>query len=155
MARYYFDSSALIKYYRNEPGSPEVQRMLADRGSAHLISRLTLTEILSGLAKNVRMGFLADSEYLPLLHRLRADVKHRLVRPMRMLNVQFRTAGDLIAKHGMTRQLRTLDAIQLAVALHFHQASPLDGFVCADQRLCDVAALEGLCVINPERPEHP
>jgi hypothetical protein len=26
---------------------------------------------------------------------------------------------------------------------------PIDHFICADQRLCDVAILEGLNVINP------
>ena len=49
----------------------------------------------------------------------------------------------------MSRQLRTLDAIQLAVALHFHRSFPLDHFVCADRRLCDVARLEGLSVVQP------
>ena len=52
----------------------------------------------------------------------------------------------------MTRQLRTLDAIQLAVALRLHQAAPIDRFVFADQRLCDVATVEGLAVFNPEQP---
>jgi Arc/MetJ-type ribon-helix-helix transcriptional regulator len=28
----------------------------------------------------------------------------------------------------------------------------IDQFVCADQRLCDIALLEGLAVVNPERP---
>ncbi|HZW30431.1 MAG TPA: hypothetical protein VFF52_06950 [Isosphaeraceae bacterium] len=49
----------------------------------------------------------------------------------------------------MSRQLRTLDAIQLAAALHPHRSFPVDHFVCADQRLCDVAILEGLAVITP------
>jgi hypothetical protein len=52
----------------------------------------------------------------------------------------------------MSRQLRTLDAIPLAVALQLHQSVPMDHFVCADPRLCDVAILEGLAVINPEPP---
>ena len=49
----------------------------------------------------------------------------------------------------MSRTLRTLDAIQLAVALHFHRSFRLDQFVCADQRLCDVATSEAPKVINP------
>jgi hypothetical protein len=48
------------------------------------------------------------------------------------LNAHYQLAGDLIGKHAMSRQLRTLDAIQLAVALHFHRSFPLDHFVCAD-----------------------
>ncbi len=46
----------------------------------------------------------------------------------------------------MSRPLRTLDALQLAVALHFHRTANLDGFVCADRRLSEVARLEGLTV---------
>jgi hypothetical protein len=52
--------------------------------------------------------------------------------------------------HRLVRQIRSLDALQLSVALQLHEAAPIDHFVCADQRLCDVAVLEGLAVINPE-----
>ena len=60
-----------------------------------------------------------------------------------ILNCISTSAGDLIGSHGLTRQLRALDAIQLAVALRVHRTTPLDHFVCADQRLCDVAVLRG------------
>jgi predicted nucleic acid-binding protein len=150
MARYFLDSSALIKYYHDETGSPEVRRILGEAGSEHFIARLTWVEILSGLAKKVRMGVIPSADYGQLERRFRADVNRRLLRPMRMLNAHFATAGDLIGTRGLGRQLRALDAIQLAVALQFHRTTPLDYFVCADQRLCDVATLEGLGVINPE-----
>ncbi len=64
----------------------------------------------------------------------------------------FEVAGELIGKYGLSRQLRTLDAIQLAVALDLHRASPIDHFVCSDQRLCEIAVFEGLNVIDPELP---
>src|SRR5271157_1282467 len=56
----------------------------------------------------------------------------------------------LIAKYGKTRQIHTLDAIQLAVALSIQAPAPIDHFVCSDQRLCNIALIEGLAVINPE-----
>ena len=152
MPRYFLDSSALIKYYHNEPGSPEVQRILGEVASKHFISRLAWTEILSRLAKKVRTGVLTIPDYAPLQRRFRADINQRRLRPMRMLNAHFEAAGDLIGSHGLSHQLRTLDAIQLAVALHLHHFSPLDHFVSADQRLCDIAILEGLAVLNPEFP---
>jgi predicted nucleic acid-binding protein len=150
MARYFFDSSALIKYYHDETGSPTVERILREAHSEHLIARLTWVEILSGLAKRVRMATIAPSDYGHLERRFRADVRQRLLRPIRMLNAHFTSAGELIGSHGLTRQLRALDAIQLAVALRVHRTTPLDHFVCADQRLCDAAVLEALAVINPE-----
>jgi hypothetical protein len=73
-------------------------------------------------------------------------------RVFRLLNAHFDRARDLIANHGLHRQIRTLDALQLSVALHIHQITPIDYFVCNDQRLCDVASVEELAVINPEKP---
>ncbi|MFI5454369.1 MAG: type II toxin-antitoxin system VapC family toxin [Isosphaerales bacterium] len=67
-------------------------------------------------------------------------------------NAHYQLACTLIGQHGMTGQLRTLDAVQLAVALRLHQIAPIDQLVCADQRLCDIASLEGMAVINPEQP---
>jgi predicted nucleic acid-binding protein len=55
---------------------------------------------------------------------------------------------QLIERHFRIR-LRTLDALQLAVALALSHQGTLDHFVCADQRLCDTATEEGLSVINP------
>jgi hypothetical protein len=52
----------------------------------------------------------------------------------------------------MSRQLRTLDGMQLATALRVHRAIFIDAFVCADQRLCEIATLERLTVIDPEQP---
>jgi predicted nucleic acid-binding protein len=151
MPRYFFDSSALIKYYHNEPGSPEVERILGEVASERFISRLAWVEILSGLAKKVRSGVLTVLDYAALQRRFRADINLRLLRPVGMLNAHFEAAGGLIGSHGLSRQLRTLDAIQLAVALRIHRSAPLDHFVSADQRLCDIATLEGLSVINPEQ----
>jgi hypothetical protein len=48
------------------------------------------------------------------------------------------------------RSLRTLDALQLSVALALHRRVTLEAFVCADQGLCSVAQEEGLRIINPE-----
>jgi hypothetical protein len=51
MARYFLDSSALIKYDHYETGFTEVERILREAHSERLIARLTWVEILSGLAK--------------------------------------------------------------------------------------------------------
>jgi len=43
-----------------------------------------------------------------------------------------------------------LDALQLAVALELRHQKLVDDFVAADTILCEIAALEGFSVINPE-----
>ncbi|HWE38919.1 MAG TPA: type II toxin-antitoxin system VapC family toxin [Isosphaeraceae bacterium] len=149
MPRLYFDTSALVKFYHVEAGTDEVRRLLGEPGVESFIARLATVEMLSGFASKVRVGAFTSEDYDRLRRRFLADVRKRLVRPIRVLNVHFQAAGELIGKHAMSRQLRTLDALQLAVALHFHRAFPIDHFVCSDQRLCDVAALEGLAVVQP------
>lgn len=64
----------------------------------------------------------------------------------------FRDARQLLIKHGPTETLRTLDALQLSVAIQLRQGGLVAVFVAADQRLCRVAALEGFAVANPEHP---
>jgi predicted nucleic acid-binding protein len=152
MPRYFFDTSALVKRYHAENGTPEVQRRLAEPGAECVISRLATVEMLSGFAGKVRTGVFSVTANGRLRSQFLADVKRRVVQPIRIVNAHYQLAGDLIGKHGMSRHLRTLDAVHLAVALRLHQVIPIDGFVCADQRLCDIAVLEGLAVVNPERP---
>jgi hypothetical protein len=105
--------------------------------------------MLSGFAGKVRTGVFSSTDFGNLRRRFLADVRTRQFRHIRVLNIHYQSAGDLIGKHAMSRQFRTLDAIQLAVALHLHQLFPVDHFVCADHRICDVANLEGLAIINP------
>jgi predicted nucleic acid-binding protein len=149
MLRYFFDTSALVKNYHAESGSQEIQRILAESDSEFLISRLTTVEMLSGFASKVRTGVFTSTDFGILRRRFLGDVRSRLLIPIRMTNLHYQMAGELIGKHAMSRQFRTLDALQLAVALHVHQYLPIDSFVCSDQRLCDVASLEGLAVIQP------
>jgi hypothetical protein len=58
-----------------------------------------------------------------------------------------RGSGALGARH-----LNTLDALQLAVALHLRGRGMVDELVTADHVLVAVAPLEGVPVFNPESP---
>ncbi len=149
MSRSYFDTSALVKNYHVENGTSQVQALLANPHSELFISRLAAVEMLSGFAGKVRTGHLSSSDHGVLRKRFLSDVGKKTVRPLRVLNAHYQLASDLIGKHAMSRQLRALDAIQLSVALHLHRSFPLDHFVCSDQRLIDIARLEGLAVIQP------
>lgn len=48
--------------------------------------------------------------------------------------------------------LRTLDALQLAVALWLRDQGHFDLLLCADARLCEATRREQLPVSNPEIP---
>lgn len=62
----------------------------------------------------------------------------------------FRAAEDLIVRYGNQKPLRTLDALQLAVALETRKRLGLDAFVASDKSLSEIASYEGLTVRNPE-----
>src|SRR3954452_10326606 len=83
MARYFLDTSALIKNYHVESGTPDVQRIMTEPGAELLISRLALVETLSGFAAKVRTGVFPVQEFQRLRGLFLADVKRRLLRPLR------------------------------------------------------------------------
>ena len=113
---------------------------------------MTLVETLSVFAIKVRTGAFDPPEFARLRGLFATHVARQRYQVVRLLNTHYDRAEDLVTSYGLTRQIRTLDALQLAVALHLHQMAPIEHFVCADQRLCDIAALEGLNVVNPELP---
>jgi predicted nucleic acid-binding protein len=52
----YFDTSALLPYYRQEQASEQVQALLSVQRQPVLISHLTEVEVASALARWVRTG---------------------------------------------------------------------------------------------------
>ena len=152
MARYFFDTSALVKHYHAEAGTETVDRLIDEPGAELLIARLTLVETISVFAIKVRAGEFDAVEFTRLRALFATHVSRRRYQVFRLLNLHYDRARDLVANHGLSRQIRTLDALQLSVALYLHEAVPIDRFVCADHRLCDIASLEGLVIVNPERP---
>lgn len=152
MAINFFDTSAINKHYHAEVGTSEVNSLLSSLGDKHIISRLTIVEFSSAFAKKVRTGTISKVDFDKATQKLRFDLKHKKYSVTRMLVEQFQLADRLIRKLGASANLRTLDAVQLATALHFHQNKQPIRFICADKDLCKFATDEGLQVINPELP---
>ena len=152
MIVHYYDTSALAKHYQIEPGTPVVDELLVTSGCRNLISRLALVEFHSTLAKKVRNAELTTGDFQRLARRFEDDVTAKRVEVVSVLVSHFRAAEQLVRRLGLTKNLRTLDALQLAVALNLNeQESPIT-FISADQALCAIAAGEGLKVVNPEIP---
>ena len=64
----------------------------------------------------------------------------------------FEIARRLLVRYGSERSLRTLDELQLSVAVGLRRAGFPPIFVASDLRLYEVAELEGPRVTNPEHP---
>jgi predicted nucleic acid-binding protein len=153
LAGSFLDTSALAKLYHEEAGSEYVERIVGQPGSRGFVSRLSLVEMESAFAIKVRTGALDETGRSLALRRLRADIaRSRLIVGPAIGPGHYRSAAKLLRVHGVSHGLRTLDALQLAIALDMLQASWISVILSADKRLCEVAEACGCPAINPAQP---
>lgn len=153
MASYFLDTSALAKLYHQEVGSHYVERLVEQPGSIVVVSRLSLLEMESVFAIKVRTGELSPSGQELARRRLRADVAQgRILVGPPIEERHYQNARRLLTRYGVEMALRTLDSLQLAVALDLRHAGQISVMVAADQRLCRVAEACGCSTTNPADP---
>jgi len=134
----YFDTSALIKRYVDEPGRPEVLRLL--RKNQCVVSAVLPVEVRSALRRRVGEKTL-DAKRVPgILKRLAADRGYWTI--IEVSREVLATAESLSGAH----PLRALDAIHVASAKLFADrlASQTFTFVSADSRQTEVAEALGI-----------
>jgi predicted nucleic acid-binding protein len=74
MARYFLDSSALVKRYHQESGSANVDALFNASGNRCFVSRLALVETQSAFARLVREGIVTPDDFHRVVSRLDGDV---------------------------------------------------------------------------------
>jgi predicted nucleic acid-binding protein len=146
---YFFDSSALVKLYHLEPGSDKVQAIFSEPQRLILTSRLTVVELHSAFSLKVRTGRLSSDASASLGIRFLEDVATGVLTVISVRDLHYAAAERLIARYGNSKGLRTLDALQLAVALESHKRSAVDALVAADRTVVEIAGLEGVAAIDP------
>lgn len=142
----------MAKHYHLEIGSAEVDRHWADTIRDLFVSRIGVVEAISVFAGKVRNGELAPSGFAVLRKRFLSDMGSGRPKLVRLVVAHFKEADRLISQHGLTRRIRTLDALQLAVALDLQHRGLIDQLVSSDKHLLLVAAAEGIPVFDPENP---
>lgn len=147
MANYFLDTSAFVKRYHPETSSDRVLDLFSRPENHIYVSRLTLPETRSAFALKVRTGHIAESAAAALWIQVLADLAAAAYEVLPVIDSHFQLAEGLIGRYGSRSRLRTLDALQLAVALDWNNHTPIDGLVLADQALSEVAAAEKLPVI--------
>ena len=147
---YFLDSSALIKRYVVEIGSPWIKTLTdSQTGNSLLLVRITWVEVLSAFARRQREGGITAAEVAALIAKFRSEFNSRY----RVIEVDLalvERAGELIVQY----PLRAYDAVQLASALRVQSlltSMPETQliFVSADNRLLDIAQSAGLAMDNP------
>jgi predicted nucleic acid-binding protein len=144
MARYFLDSSALVKRYHVERGSERLTKLFATADNRFFVARLGLVELHSTFARLVREGALPTDELTKVLDRLAADVASNLLTVVAVSSPRFDAASEILRTVGLTHSIRTLDALHLATAQALDRRSRLASFVAADKKLLASAAACGL-----------
>jgi predicted nucleic acid-binding protein len=138
--RCYLDTSALAKWYLNEPGSEAFVSYLQEIDVA-IISRLVATELRSLLARRRRMGEISQELESVIFATFQDDIATASLQLYPIVESLFDEAINLITRYP-EHPLRTLDALHLAVARH-HEIPVI---ATADTVLADTAETMGLTV---------
>jgi len=150
VSHHFLDTSALVKRYVQETGTDKIDALFADPTNHIHISRLSVTEWHSVLARKVRTGEVTRRAYQNALAHFYADLRGGRLSTIEWSRQHFRSSVRLLKQYGLSQAIRSLDALQLAVAEILHKRGEVDQFVCADRALCTLARARGLTVLNPE-----
>jgi uncharacterized protein len=132
ISSYYFDTSALLAYYRQEALSKQVEELLQTIQGKIMISWLTEVEMFSAIARWERLGEINRSEMLIIQEVFNEHLERSMYHSLPLQHTIFQQAKTWLAT-GYTA-LRTLDALHLACA---HQAQVK--IISADWKLTQAA----------------
>ena len=138
----YFDTSALAKWYLNEPRSDEVEKYIQEEGPVD-ISELTLVEMRSLLARHRREGQLDLKKEIAVFACFEEDVRQNFLVCHPFPADIAAGAVNLISMF-TEFSIRTLDALHLVIAKEI-QAEIL---ATADRVMATAAKSMGFSVVE-------
>lgn len=144
----FLDTSALAKLYHQELGTSALETRLAAEPVV-FVSRIGVVEMHSVLAGMIRTDELEPSAMELLRRKFRSDARKNRFRVTALGERHYQKAEELLVTYGPSG-LRTLDSLQLAVALDLFANQLIDTFIASDRILCRLAPLTGLRTFNPE-----
>ena len=140
----YLDTSALIKRFVSEKGSPVILTLIK-RNEPIATAKIAYAEIYAGLTSKLREGGLSSAQYALACRQFESDWNAYL--RIELQDTILLRARDLIKRH----PLRGFDAVHLASALNLKDILGEEmTFVAADERLLRAAKSERLGILNPE-----
>jgi predicted nucleic acid-binding protein len=145
---FFLDTSALLKRYRQEPGSETVERLFRDPTNLLLASALSFAEAVGALTRSHRVGLIGQRELEEAVSGLYTDFAAGRLEWIDISHHHLMRCAALIVDY----QLTANDALILTAALELQRHVPV--FVCADVRsgLLRAAESHGLSTLNPLSP---
>jgi hypothetical protein len=153
MELYYFDASALVKYYVLDPGSTWVRGIInppevPNKSPTNIIfiAEISVPEVAAAFARVHRTGRIRQAVWDGVFNMDDVSWRYQL---MKVDRDDFFAAALLTRRH----PLKGYDAVQLAVALHENTILTAHNlrltFVSGDGTLLAAAQAEGLLTDNP------
>jgi predicted nucleic acid-binding protein len=156
MALYYFDASALVKYYVLEPGSTWVRELVdamspagVSRANLAFISEASITECAAAFAVLHRTQRISRRTQDGAFRVFMQHIAVGWLNTIPIVTADFQLAAHLTQTH----PLKAYDAVQLAAALRHNQSLVIHDltitFVSGDGTLITAAQAEELRTDNP------
>ena len=134
----YLDTSALAKWYLNEPGSERFRTFFREQTLPPAISTLTVLELRCLVGRRRRAGEIDGNQERLVLSALEKQIDFGLL-DLRPLEDTHARAAIRLLDELRSYRLRTLDALHLAIARDLSA----QGFATADYLLAEAAAALG------------
>ncbi len=140
----FLDTSALVKLYLDEPGSPSIQERVAETTVA--LSHLAYGEIYATFARRLRESLLNEDEHNAVCTAFEEDWSAVLRIPL--------SAAVLALVPPLCRRhpLRGADALHLASAAMLNERDIDVTFASSDRRQLEAAGAEGIATFDPVTP---
>lgn len=154
MAAYYFDSSALVKYYAQEIGTTWVRGLInASPANEVIIALVTGAEAVAAITRRKNTNTISAVDAARAIAAFKTQFRNQF-KAVRITDALVSDAMQLAEKYG----LRGYDAIQLACILFVEAKMTARGvgpltLISADVELNQAAQTEGLLTDDPN--QHP
>lgn len=151
MTSFFLDSSALVKRFMPETGSPSMDFLL-ENVKEHQIYILNIgyTEVVSVLVRKKNAGLVSEPQFNNALVNLRKEIIESGKYVLPFDNSVTTDALALIVKHSVNSTDGILLQVALDIAQHLRIGGEKLALVSSDQRLLRAAQAEGLLTFNPE-----
>jgi len=141
----FVDTSALVKYFHEEEGTPVVTSLLDASGNVIVVSELAQLEFISALHRRYRLKELNKESLDEAIEAFNQEYSTFQVQPVTRLIMQ--EAQELMLKYGKENSLKTLDSIHLATFFLLKKEDWI--FVASDNDLIKIAKVVGAKTLNP------
>ena len=150
MDRFFYDTSAFVKYFNIEEGSDIVFKLIDTPENETWITELTTVEFYSALYRKFRNRNISEIQLQAAMDGYNEEIANYNVE--NITSYTFKQSQNIILEYGKEWGLRSLDALQIAAFVIIAEKEWT--FVSSDNIACNVVNRMGFKIINPITVKH-